>query len=197
MGTSQCRRLFALAVLAVVSSTVGTEENEDFCGQPRPVAQFTLEHGGHRYTLPAYVSIQKDGATLFEDESTSEWRLPYNGVEISSFGPYLLLQTFEQDCVDLYLARLFMVSPDGSVIHQAAWTSHWRAGFFVDHGRLTYWSEWFCHANNSEREEGTSYVYVFSEPKKAFVRQTVSDSVYCKRATELEFLSFEPAEASP
>ena len=90
-----------------------------------------------------------------------------------------------------------MISPDGSVIHQPVWTSFWRAGFFVEHGRLTYWSEWFCHPSNSERETGASYVYVFSEPEKAFVRQVVDESIYCKRSGELEFLTFQPAEALP
>ena len=189
--------LLGLAVLALVSSIAEAEENEGFCGKPRRIAQFTLDHGGHRYSLPTYVMIEKAGVTIFEDESTSKWRPPYNGVEFSSFEQYLLVQTFEQDCVDLYSARLFMISPDGSVIYQRVWTSNWRAGFFVADGKLTYWSEWFCHSNNSEREQGASYIFVFSEPKKVFVRQAVNDSVYCDHSAELEFLSFTPAKATP
>jgi hypothetical protein len=191
------RQFVVLAVLAFCSSLAGAEEDDDFCGKPRHVAEFTINHGGSRYALPAYVKIQKDAATLFEDQLTSEWRPPYNGVEYSSFGQYLLVQTFEQDCVDVYFARLFMISPDGSVVHQPVWTSNWRAGFFVAEGKLTYWSEWFCQSNNSEREEGTSYVYAFSEPKRTFVRQDVDDSVYCARSADLEFIRFVPAQASP
>jgi hypothetical protein len=172
----------------------GMDNADGECGWARHVAQFTIEHGEKRYTLPASVKIQKADITLFEDESTSEWRPPYSGVEFSSFGQYLLVKTYKKDCADLYGARLFVVLPNGSVIHQPVWTSNWRAGFFVAKGELTYWSEWFCR--DPERGE-TSYVYVLSESDKRFVRREVSESLYCKGAAEPEYLEFEPAEASP
>ena len=166
----------------------------DFCGPARHIKAYLVHNGVEDYLLPANVKIEKSGRVLFQDRQTSEWTPPYNGVFFASFGKYLLLKTFEQDCVDLYSARLFMISSDGSVIHQPVWTSNWTDGFFVEKGSLTYWSEWFCRDENNEREKGNSYVYVFSEARKTFKRKVVNTEVYCSRSQKLDFLTFMEAE---
>jgi hypothetical protein len=191
MGPSSDDPVAAAAWLEKMRDRIDEVDGE--CGRARRVASFTIEHGGRTYTLPANVRIQEGDTTLFEDECTSRWRPPYSGVSFSSFRQYLLVRTYEQDCVDIHHARLFVISPDGSVIHQPVWTSHWPAGFFVSEGELTYWSEWFCR--DPERGEG-SYVYVFSESERRFVRREVSESAYCEGSSEPVYLEFEPAEAS-
>jgi hypothetical protein len=141
--------------------------------------------------------ILKDGVTIYEDPAPTQWLDPYKGVLASAFGKYLLLQSFEKDCLGAYQARLFMISPEGRVIHQPVWTSHWIAGFFVHGGKLTYWSEWFCRAENPERHGGESYVYVFSESRAAFEKTDVSGDLFCRRASPIKFLQFKYAPEFP
>jgi hypothetical protein len=140
--------------------------------------------------------ILKTGVTIYEDPAPVEWLDPYRGVLSASFGKYLLLQTFEKDCKGAYQARLFVVSPEGRVIHQPVWTSHWTAGFFEHQKSLTYWSEWFCRADNPERGD-ESYVYVFSEERAAFERVDVSRDLFCRRASPIKFLQFKYAQEWP
>jgi hypothetical protein len=173
------------------------EKSPESCGKPRRVPAFTVRHGGHDYLLPASVMILKGGVPIYEDQAPTEWLEPYKGVLSASFGKYLLLQTFEKDCIGAYQARLFVVSPEGRVLHQPVWTSHWIAGFFVHGGKLTYWSEWFCRAENPERQNEESYVYVFSEERAAFERMTVGRELFCRRASPIRFLQFKYAEEWP
>jgi hypothetical protein len=153
-----------------------------------------IEHRGQRYVLPAYVEIVKDGVTLFRDEQPSQWLPPYKGAHYSSVGAYLLIETFDQDCIDILVRRLFVILPDGSVVHQPVWSRHWRDGFFIEDDELTYWSEAFCWEEDTERRAGISYVYVFSEAKRLFERKDVPDSVYCNNDKPIPFLVFQPAQ---
>ena len=166
---------------------------EGFCGEPDSVAGFSLDHRGERYTIPRYVEIRRFGGLLFQDKTTTRWLPPYNGVEYASFGEFLLIRTFETDCIELDRVRLFMISRDGSVIHQRLWTSNWRSGFFVDRGRLAFWSEYFCLDGNTEREGSASYLYVFSEEDEKFEQKPVDASLYCPDGDDIHFLEFEAA----
>jgi hypothetical protein len=94
------------------------------------------------------------------------------------------------DCIDLTTRDLYLVRRDGQVIHQPIWTSHWKDGFLFEAGRLTYWSEWFCHADNTERRAGSSYVYWFEETRGVFERRDVPEALYCGTSPEFRFLKF-------
>jgi hypothetical protein len=164
------------------------------CGSPDSVTGYSIEYVGERYELPTYVKIVRNGEVLFEDEEPRSWLANYNGVTASSFQSFLLLKTFSQDCVDIHVARLFMISPDGGVIHQPVWTSNWYDGFFVKDDRLMYWSEWFCAKAKEERDGDGSYVHVFSEASNQFELEEVPFDTYCARTKPLQFLDFAPLE---
>lgn len=163
------------------------------CGAARSISALEFQHSGHLYSLPASIRIDLDGETIFESNTTTPWQPPYNGAAYSTFDKYLLLEVFEQDCVDLFSSRLFVIDADKVLLEQAIWTSHWQNGFFIESGELVYWSEWFCHPNNAEREGSSSYVYVFSEADVGFYRRDLKDSAYCAKPEAVQFMKFAQA----
>jgi len=160
------------------------------CGKPKSIAGYNLKWLGAQISLPSYVTIKRNGAVLFSDPNPSRWKPPYTSARYAATGNALLILTLGDDCVDIQEKRLFIVQEDSRVVHQPVWTSNWKDGFFLEDGVLTYWSEYFCQAEDKEKEAGKSYVYAFSKNKQSFERVDVDEAKYCGRPPTERFLRF-------
>jgi len=182
----------AATPLDVVAQDAPYEENNIYygCGEPKPHNGYELTFGGETISLPRYIIIVRNGNTLYSDEKTKVWESSYNGARYAIVGDWLLILTSETDCIDLDYKRLFIIRPGEPIIHQPVWTGNWKDGFFLEHGHLTYWSEWFCHPENKERTDNISYVYTFNDDAESFVQVKVENNMYCLVDNEPTFIEF-------
>jgi hypothetical protein len=134
-----------------------------------------------------------NGKTVLEDQKKIDWAPAYTALGYASFGDSLLLLAVLDDCVDVLIRRLVILNRDGEYIHQTLWSPHWKGGLFPMNGELIYWSEWFCHPGDKQRNGGDSYVYVFSPSTRAWARKDVAYSMYCPAGPTVRPVLFEPA----
>ncbi len=164
------------------SNVIGPSVDEKYqngCGKPKPVSAYVIPTPQGRLVLPARTVIERNGVSIHRDQEPQAWEEPYSYATAASALSMTLILVVNDDCVDIQVKELFIVLPSGRVVKQRIWTSHWKDGFFISDGRLTYWSEWFCQTEDKEREEGKSYVHAFNPDSLTFERKSVPVEMYC------------------
>ena len=155
------------------------ERHHHGCGRPKPISAYVIPTPQGRLVLPARTVIKRSGVPIHRDKEPQRWEEPYSYAKAASALSMTLILAVSDDCVDIQVKELFIVLPTGRVVKQQVWTTHWKDGFFISEGRLTYWSEWFCQAEDREREEGKSYVQSFNPDSLTFERKPVPFEMYC------------------
>ena len=177
------------------SGYAATEDDMDYpCGKPTPIDGYKVTFNDDLILLPSYVILQRKGHVLFADPNATVWNPPYTSAGYATITDLLLILTEYNDCIDIDVKRLFIIGKDINIIHQPLWTSHWEDGFFIEKGKLTYWSEWFCYPENKDKGSGKSYVYEFSKEKESFVRVDIAEAKYCENPPIERFIKFKSLE---
>jgi hypothetical protein len=189
-------RTFGFLLFSCVAATGQAWDCEVYlceCGEPIAFEGYEVAYSGVTYRLPMFVTIERDGATVWADETPKMWVSPYMGLREATVGDHLILEAGETDCIDIDSRRIFIFSPKELVFQGWLWTANHRAGFYLSDERLTYWSEWFCdRLHNREIVDELSYVYQFTEDLKSAGRRSVAWAENCPTPEDVEFLEFLP-----
>jgi hypothetical protein len=170
---------------------ISKESSQEFlCGSPLSVPSYLIVTPSNKITLTANTVIKRGKVTLYRDELPVAWEEPYSYATFAHTAGYLLILTGLQDCVDVHARRLFIVFPDNRVVEQPLWASNWEDGFFFIGKRLTYWSEWFCVDENTEKPAGESYVFSFNPRSSRFEKKAVRTDLYCISKNRPRFIEF-------
>jgi len=193
-------RVAILTLIIAAITSAACADDDDWCGEVVENGAYQLRFGDLHVVFPRFLEIVIDGRSVFSDRIQRVWAHPYSGLSIAEAGDYLLVEAYEQDCVDLLLRRIFVISAAGElVVSQHVWTSFWEDAFFFEDESLVYWSAWFCHPDNADRTSKSSYVYVWPG-RGGFQKVTRPLDVACSdqgiqdiRRARIEFTPLEPA----
>ena len=133
--------------------------------------------------------------SLFSDQRKA-WETPYHDLKFAVFNDYLVVQISENDCVDYYEQRTFIVSPEGLVVQRWPGTplDGYRESVIVENGELTFWSEWYCNVSNPSMTVGPAVVDVYSTSDNELHRREVDRSIYCDASANLDLIRFSQPE---
>lgn len=155
-------RNMALIFILIFFSTASSAEDVGWCEDVVEVESYQTRFGSLDVVFPRYLEILVDGRPVVADGDPVGWLHPHSGLLIAEAGGYLLIEAYWQDCVDLLDRRIYLLSAAGElVVSSPIWASFWDDAFFFEGDALVYWSSWFCHAENGDRSEDRSYVYVW------------------------------------
>ncbi|MCP4552688.1 MAG: hypothetical protein GY834_11755 [Bacteroidetes bacterium] len=139
---------------------------------------YEFSHAEQIFTMPKIGLLHRNGKELYRDQRTYDWWTQSSGAEISKNENFLIVRIWDADCIDLYRAKIFIISNRGQLLLvQDEWVANWNNGFFYEKNTLSYWSEWYCHLKN--REEGKPFLYKLNDSYTKFTKQSVSNELYC------------------
>lgn len=180
--------IIIVSLLAGPTFASDTEKFEGECGIGTKVKGYKFEHAGYEYLMPMQGNLLRSGEEIYRYKRVYDWWENYNGLEISHTKDFLIIRAWDTDCVDLSSAQIILLSNEGDYyLHQDEWTSNWKAGFFLENDRLSYWSEWFCHESRQKVKSEESYIYTLDPSLKQFVKTTVPYEKYCSSVYKSNF----------
>jgi len=190
-------------ILIIVISSEALAEGHEFCGELTEVSSYEFTVGDVTLSFPLILEIRADDRVVYTDGSmyaqgrSIGWVFPQNGLRIALLDEHILIEVYEQDCVDLLFRKLVVLSKSGEfILSQPIWTSHWKDAFYLEGDNLVYWSEWFCRRVN--RESGKSYVYVwrgyeeFQKDERPYESVCETEFVLKLLTDKIRFISIKP-----
>ena len=193
-------RFMILALILIASSVDAFADDGDWCGPVIENEPYELRIGSLDLRFPAFLEIVANGRTVFAEQDSRIWAFPYSGLLVAETEAYVLIEAYEDDCVDLLSRRIFVLSKAGDLlVSKHIWTSNWEDAFFLDGDGLVYWSEWFCHPQNADMVSNGSYAYVwpgsgaFEKERRPLDEVCAGKGIRAIRARRIDFVSLEPA----
>ena len=190
-----------VSIASVIPNAAALEDGT--CGEAVTVDSFVVELDYVTLSFPSLLEIRVGGRLVYERDSwlaerrLLDWAPPYNGVRIARWSDYILLEIYEQDCIDLLSRELVILRSSGDlVLSQPIWSNFWKEAFYSEGDLLVYWSEAFCLARGGE--PALTYVYAwdgsgsFEKEPKLYEDYCLPDVSKPARRESIEFQDLIP-----